>query len=149
MSGICFLFLSFGIFLFFIEISDILSKPYVQCTKTKIVKFCIIDNTEMGKHQTVRTQTLPQIFISSWFNYMWINFHVFIDHLSGYWSFYYLFSIYHLWANVLSTAISRTAAVSGTFHARLPPSQNLINIMSTIKNMRKGFYSSITVLQEI
>ena len=39
---------------------------------------------------------LPQAFNSWSFNYMWINFQGFIKHISGCWSFYYLFFIFHL-----------------------------------------------------
>ena len=93
---------------------------------------------------------------NSWlFNYMWINFQVFIDRVSGYWSFYYLFFI------LISKLIFFQLCFFQLLFPELvllllplnspstPPIQNLINNILTIKNMSKGLYSSITVLLEI
>ena len=52
--------------------------------------------TSMEKQRTANRQNinLPTVLQLIIFNYIWINFQVFISHVSGYWSFYYRFSFF-------------------------------------------------------
>ena len=102
-------------FIFFFDILEFFTGIHFRATqnmfnalKSKPLSFTLILlRWKNNEQQTFGTWTFPQVFISLSFNYIWINFQVFLSHVSGYW-FFYLFLIFYSSPSGLSTMFPST-----------------------------------------